>query len=1581
MVQRKRVVRSYQPRQRQVFDDHQWPIDMALVVFGGFMVGSILVYQRFDDPRWYASPWLSMIGVVLLIAATIWTLRSVGNRFVRRTMQLSVVVCAIFHLMMLIVALENTIFSDVFQEPEAARQVNTKKPVTIAEYHPSQMQQHETIEREFERPVETETPQPTPREIERPDQQQPTTPTPPQPQPVPEPVTEVKPEVVKQQVQRAVAQPRQSEQQSKLSRQQTKAVTSQNTAVTVPQVTPAARNSNPQLQASSSALAKSQESRQQQRKQTSSEPASAASQQASNVKRTTRQQQQPTSDTAAQPTMQRKAATAQQLPRTQVVPTHQSAVSVKTPAPAIKPANTLTRQQATATPQRTQTPTQEMTATTSQVSQQRVSRQNPAPQKPTLAQTPQPVSNRTARLTNRVNTQSQAQVATPQVPTPASPAATPSLTAQNNPVARATTTSATMRKQVLNTTNPTAAPSATQATRATRRDTTPTSNVAQSANQLQRRQSAALAQTNAPVVVTPTANPATTSTQPAAPRSLQANSTSVSRSRAASRASGQRSTTVAGPASSVATASQATTARQNRAVNQPSASNDASANATLQRAQRQAQVAVSSQAVSQPAASAQPAAATPTSQPAQTAVAKATAGVAGHGKSRNLDQALSAASNQATTASNAAARTRATRQNEAGPQLAPSAVARIQRSRAGADRPSATLSPNSVEVANTPASSRPAQVTLDAAASLSRSASQAEQSSQTAAKGTVEIDLGATQLVDRKNVGRASGGGQPELSSMPNDAPAKQNGKATARATIESSQVAAVAAAPSQADSGQASPQAAQPTNTDVARASADPAGGSAQSKATEDPSGVASSLSALAQASTRRAQQEALPDAGSEDEEEEANQAMAGKSSTQQQPSSLAGTRIAVAAPPSPEGDGGTTAAAPAEAGAPAQLELGKASTGTEISLANSQPTQATDPLAGSSGQPGSAAAVGPAISRAEVSEGTSGQPELGGGNALPKRAATGSPLVTPQIATTVTAAGAPQSTGAEQGVPVEAQGDPTGRLAGGINGPASDRAVGADAGEMVVDTSATGATGISTASRQQKNDSAAGPEVTAADAPGGLVKRSSLGRGLPAASTSVTVDLPVMSPGDGIPDAAATASNGGAEVGPMARRATDNLPVRVAADEGVGGLGATIAADAGITSRRASSESDIVQIQPGRFLSKTSRGLPSFNTLAAVATESFQGRKRPGDGGGTSSGDPQTEKAIDLGLAFLARNQLPDGRWTLAHFAEQDGRPTMLSDTAATALAILAFQGAGYNHQQYKYQEVVSNGLKFLLSNQAENGDLYVVQGGLNNGPVWLYSHAIATLALCEAYGMTQDPALQEQTQKAVDFVVAAQQADRGGWRYQPGRDSDTSVSGWMLQALESGRRAELTIPTETYDKVRDWLKESADPDSQHLYRYNPYVDQADRRVAHGFSPTPSMTSVGLLMRLYTGWKPSETRTVKGADYLKEYLPSLGRDQDGKNQRDTYYWYYGTQVMYHMGGEHWQAWHDRLHPLLIKSQQVEGELAGSWSPANDRWGAFAGRLYVTTMNLLSLEVHYRHLPLYDVGPVEGKVATDGNE
>ena len=96
----------------------------------------------------------------------------------------------------------------------------------------------------------------------------------------------------------------------------------------------------------------------------------------------------------------------------------------------------------------------------------------------------------------------------------------------------------------------------------------------------------------------------------------------------------------------------------------------------------------------------------------------------------------------------------------------------------------------------------------------------------------------------------------------------------------------------------------------------------------------------------------------------------------------------------------------------------------------------------------------------------------------------------------------------------------------------------------------------------------------------------------------------------------------------------------------------------------------------------------------------------------------------------------------------------------------------------------------------------------------------------------------------------------------------------------------------------------------------------------------------------------------------------PPAGIGSSGNPRRDTYYWYYGTQVMFHMRGEYWTAWNERLHALIVNAQTTKGPLAGSWNPfwqATDRWASVGGRLYVSTMNLLSLEVYYRHLPLHE--------------
>jgi hypothetical protein len=303
---------------------------------------------------------------------------------------------------------------------------------------------------------------------------------------------------------------------------------------------------------------------------------------------------------------------------------------------------------------------------------------------------------------------------------------------------------------------------------------------------------------------------------------------------------------------------------------------------------------------------------------------------------------------------------------------------------------------------------------------------------------------------------------------------------------------------------------------------------------------------------------------------------------------------------------------------------------------------------------------------------------------------------------------------------------------------------------------------------------------------------------------------------------------------------------------------------------------------------------------------------------------------------------------------------------------LALLAFLGAGYDHYDDNYADQIRRALQYLVKNQKPDGDLFVPMDAESNKSVWLYSHGIAAIALCEAFGMTGDPDLREPAQKAVDFIVSAQHKQRGGWRYQPGRESDTSVSGWQLMALKSGELAGLNVPKETYERVDKWLNSAqTSPKGQTQYAYNPFapVQTAPGRFAeHGRRPTPATTSMGLLMRLYTGWTRSDARLKSGCDFLMQNPPLMGSAT--QPLRDSYYWYYATQLMFHMKGDYWKQWNARLHPMLVNQQIQSGRLAGSWDPLRpvpDRWGEHGGRMYVTTLNLLSLEVYYRHLPIYE--------------
>jgi hypothetical protein len=352
----------------------------------------------------------------------------------------------------------------------------------------------------------------------------------------------------------------------------------------------------------------------------------------------------------------------------------------------------------------------------------------------------------------------------------------------------------------------------------------------------------------------------------------------------------------------------------------------------------------------------------------------------------------------------------------------------------------------------------------------------------------------------------------------------------------------------------------------------------------------------------------------------------------------------------------------------------------------------------------------------------------------------------------------------------------------------------------------------------------------------------------------------------------------------------------------------------------------------------------------LLQAADASMQGklnRRTPdgrSDGVRYGGGSPQSEEAVQRALNWLAAHQRPDGSWSFNHVGEAcqhycTNPGSEPSTTAATGMALLPFLGAGYTHKKGDFQDVVQRGLDYLK----KRGMLISYGNDLRDGSS-MYGQALATIALCEAYGMTRDEGLQVPAQRALDYIAYAQDLKSGGWRYNPGEPGDTTVTGWMVMALKSGQMAKLNVQSPAIFGARRFLDSVQNKDgSQYGY--------LDRKPGRGTS------AVGLLCRMYTGWRRTNPGLVKGAAQLGKWGPS---------KDNIYFNYYATQMLFHYAGPDWDGWNRKMREQLIKSQDIAGHAAGSWyfeSPPASKAG---GRLYSTAMAAMILEVYYRFMPLY---------------
>lgn len=340
-----------------------------------------------------------------------------------------------------------------------------------------------------------------------------------------------------------------------------------------------------------------------------------------------------------------------------------------------------------------------------------------------------------------------------------------------------------------------------------------------------------------------------------------------------------------------------------------------------------------------------------------------------------------------------------------------------------------------------------------------------------------------------------------------------------------------------------------------------------------------------------------------------------------------------------------------------------------------------------------------------------------------------------------------------------------------------------------------------------------------------------------------------------------------------------------------------------------------------------------------------------------GGFGGTKQTERAVAAGLAWLSRHQNPDGSWSLSDYTHncKEGRCTgpglANHNAAATAFALLPFFAAGQTHETNgPYRQTITRGLNWLITHQKPDGNLAADAGQV------MYTHGLAAIAMCEAYGLSKDKRVGNSAQAAIRFIEAAQSKITGSWVYGPDPNStsgDTSVAGWQLMALKSGLMAGLQVSPGALEGARKWLKAASKGEKGGLFCYNTTS-----------GPSITMTAVGLLCTQYLGASRSDEAIGEGMKYLMSQLPST-------TARNCYYWYYGTQVMHNLTGPEWDQWNRDMRRTLIDQQIKEGCGMGSWDPdkpTKDAWGDSGGRIMVTSIALLTLEVYYRYLPLYQL-------------
>ncbi len=339
------------------------------------------------------------------------------------------------------------------------------------------------------------------------------------------------------------------------------------------------------------------------------------------------------------------------------------------------------------------------------------------------------------------------------------------------------------------------------------------------------------------------------------------------------------------------------------------------------------------------------------------------------------------------------------------------------------------------------------------------------------------------------------------------------------------------------------------------------------------------------------------------------------------------------------------------------------------------------------------------------------------------------------------------------------------------------------------------------------------------------------------------------------------------------------------------------------------------------------------------------------------------------DLGLLWLARHQSEGGYWSCGAFdVECDGdegvcdglgRPQF--DVGVTGLALLCFLRSGHGPIDGPYAPVVRAGLRYLSDVQSPDGN-FDVADTVN----YTYSHFIATLAMVEAFALTRDESYGASAAKALRHTSSIRNPG-AAWRYAAsspemvnGRMNDVSATTWALMGLAAARTCGLEVDSSVLDEPMVFVEEMTDPTNGrtgYFERNGRPARTEPGRLLWPDDQSEAMTAAGVLCRLYVDpqlSRPGNREMVEMGCVVLGKMPPLWHD-DWPGRRDFYYWRHATEVLARFGGREWRDWKQSLAMVLVEHVERTGEELGSWPQEVDPWGEFGGRVYSTSMMVLS--------------------------